>query len=106
MNNPTEIFCEACQKEASIPHGQPLVCPHCLNEATAQTDSIVQTPTPPHLPPHPFPKPQITEAQMSVQLLSKINSKLGVIQVMLIIWFALTMFGWLLELVGAISGRR
>lgn len=43
---------------------------------------------------------------MSVQLLSKINSKLGVIQVMLIIWFALTMFGWLLELVGAISGRR
>lgn len=113
VNNPIEIFCQACQKEASIPHGQPLVCPHCQGDATADAEAepTIETPPPPPPPPPSLPKAPLTkapltEAQMTVQLLTKIHDKLSVMQVMMIIWFVMSVFGWLVQIVGATNGRR
>lgn len=43
---------------------------------------------------------------MTVQLLTKIHDKLSVMQVMMIIWFVMSVFGWLVQIVGATNGRR
>lgn len=95
MNNPTEIFCEACQKEASIPHGEPLVCPHCQGEHVADADSepIVETPPPPQLPPPPLPKPLMTEAQMTIALLRSIKEGVDTIKILMIIFAILSFIG-------------
>jgi hypothetical protein len=103
VNNPIEIFCEACQKEASIPHGQPLVCPHCQGDAIAdpEAEPTIETsaqPAPPQAPPPQIPPPPqlMTEAQMTIALLRSIKDGVDTIKMLMIIFAILTFIGALM----------
>lgn len=102
MNNPTTIFCEACQAESQIEDGQPLVCPLC-NGAMIEADdpgkeATPAQPAPPQAPPPQIPPPPqpMTEAQMTIALLRSIRDSVDTIKILMIIFAILTFIGALI----------
>jgi hypothetical protein len=102
VNNPTTIFCEACQAESQIEDGQPLVCPLC-NGAMIEADdpgkeATPAQPAPPQAPPPQIPPPPqpMTEAQMTIALLRSIRDSVDTIKILMIIFAILTFIGALI----------
>lgn len=103
MNNPTTIFCEACQAESQIEDGHPLVCPLC-NGAMIDADhpgneATPAQPAPPPPPPPskiPVPPQPMTEAQMTIALLRGIKDSVDTIKILMIIFAILTVIGALM----------
>jgi hypothetical protein len=102
VNNPTTIFCEACQAESQIEDGHPLVCPLC-NGAMIDADDPGKKappaqPAPPQHPPPQIPTPPqpMTEAQMTIALLRGIKDSVDMIKIIMIIFAVLTFIGALI----------
>jgi hypothetical protein len=102
VNNPTTIFCEACQAESQIEDGHPLICPLC-NGAMIDADdpgkeATPAQPAPPQAPPPqiPIPPQPMTEAQMTIALLRSIKEGIDTIKILMIIFAILTFLGALM----------